>query len=501
MQFLSHRVALLAVVFIMGLCILAMELVANRLLSTYFGGTIYTLSSVLSIILGALSAGYYIGGKLGDARPNATWFYGVIYVGGLTCLLMQTLTVTLLPSISGDLDTVSGPIIASLILFFIPSVILGTTSPYAIAVLNEQTRQGAGRISGTVFLWSTLGSIAGSLLTGYVLVTLMGLNSILISVAAAITLIGAMGISGQWRKRSVRLLYAGGAVAWLLWFAFISPIGAGSSVVYSGDGVYQRITIFDETYQNQPTRFLFLDKNASSAAREGSDDLVFIYTKYAKLLPELRPDARTALVVGGGNYSIPVYLRSKLPEATVHVSEIEPSLYELSKRHFWLKDDPKLINHIADGRRILNDGRKYDIIFGDAFGASLTIPSHLTTKQYFDEIKSSLTDNGIYMMNAIGNHKPDYPSFVLSEIKTFRQAFPNMYLFATDSPDKEEALQNYIFVGVNGDRQLKPEDGLLTAEALTHQLDVNKLNLARHRSFTDNFAPTDYYLAFGVTKQ
>src|SRR5882757_6908359 len=94
-----RRYYLPVTVFITGACVLILEVVATRMLAPYFGNTIYTVSSVLSIVLAALSTGYYLGGKLADTLPRKKIFFGIIFAAGISVLFIQTAQVVLLPTL------------------------------------------------------------------------------------------------------------------------------------------------------------------------------------------------------------------------------------------------------------------------------------------------------------------------------------------------------------------------------------------------------------------
>jgi len=134
------KIILPGVVFITGACVLVLEVVATRVLSPYFGNTIYTVSSILGVILAALSLGYYLGGRLADKHPTAAWFYGLILVSGLAVIVLETIIIFILLSLGTSLSLVYGPLAASLILFFLPAWLLGTLSPYAINYSSKPFR-------------------------------------------------------------------------------------------------------------------------------------------------------------------------------------------------------------------------------------------------------------------------------------------------------------------------------------------------------------------------
>ena len=120
-----HSAVLPCAVFITGACVLIIEVVATRVLAPYFGNTIYTVSSVIGVVLGALSLGYYVGGRFADRHCDRAFFYFIIFCGGLSVFFLELLILGVLPSFGQGLSIVSGPLIASFLLFFITSALLG----------------------------------------------------------------------------------------------------------------------------------------------------------------------------------------------------------------------------------------------------------------------------------------------------------------------------------------------------------------------------------------
>src|SRR3989338_7316234 len=117
------RLQLPLVVFITGACVLIIEITATRILSPYFGNTIFSVSSVITVILIALSLGYYLGGRLSDKHPTENYFYKLILYSGFSVFLLFILYQTLLPLAGYQLSIIYGPMIASLVLFLLPGFI------------------------------------------------------------------------------------------------------------------------------------------------------------------------------------------------------------------------------------------------------------------------------------------------------------------------------------------------------------------------------------------
>jgi spermidine synthase/MFS family permease len=497
-------------VFLTGASVLILEVVAVRVLSPYYGNTIFTVSSVISVILLALSFGYYAGGKLADRHPTLPWFFAIIQVSGVVLLLFYFLGTITLPILSSVLSISVGPLASAALLFLLPAMLLGTLSPYAVKLQSIYfPEQGVGSVAGNIFFWSTLGSITGSLLAGFVLIPNFGVDRILIANGISLFALGFVCLLGLGSNR--KNLYRSLVV-------FIPVIGAtifaahraNGTSLYSKDGIYERITIHDGAYGGRPTRFFQQDRSSSGASSgamflDSNDptDLVYDYTKYYSLYKIFTPRVEHALVIGGGAYSVPKALLRELPDAEIDVAEIEPSLYGLAKKYFDLPESPRLHDHVEDGRRLLQDSsQRYDLIFSDVYYSFFAVPPHFTTKEFFSVAKSRLSAGGVIVVNMIGDLSRQQPSLILAEIKTFQTVFPNSYFFAVDSPEKTYS-QNIMLVGSNSDSKVDMKSPSITGHKDSFirflgykAIDVDhRFDLSPYPILTDNFAPVEYLTA------
>src|SRR5581483_11287338 len=247
---------LLFSVFCTGMAVLIVEIIATRILAPYFGNTIYTTSSVIGTILAALSAGYFFGGKLSDRYPYRQFFYGIVTISGILVLLVYFLDAYILPTFSLFLPITSGPLITSILLFFIPAAFMGLLSPFAIKLYASQT-DGIGQRSGEIFFWSTLGSIVGSLLSGFFLIPFFGVHTILIGTGIAVMLIGCIGFFDRTTLPQSLFLVAFFPCLAVVLFLWAKTQTHPTPIVYQTDGIYERIQITDCSWNGQPTRFLF----------------------------------------------------------------------------------------------------------------------------------------------------------------------------------------------------------------------------------------------------
>jgi spermidine synthase len=500
MKDLISRNLILAVVFATGAAILIVEIVATRILAPYFGNTIFTFSSVIGIILAALSCGYYIGGRLADRKPSSALFYGLIFVGGISVLAVKLLAKLLLPNLGYSLSMISGPLIISCILFFLPALLLGTLSPFAIKLQHLRLPEiGIGRISGLVFFWSTLGSILGCLSAGFLLIPHLGVDRIMMSIGCFLSAMGGLGLLANSRRRVTVMTFIFLPAIFFTLAYTILPEGTPSSVLYQQDGIYERIAIQDGTLQNRPVRILMQDLSSNSAMYLDTGRMVFDYTKYYELYRIFTPDLKTVLSIGGGAYSVPKDLLADRPSVHIDIAEIEPSLFSLAKQYFGVREDPHLNNYIQDGRRFLHDtNKKYDMIFSDVYYSFASVPMHCTTHEFFQLALEKLNKNGIFLANFVGSLTPDARPLILSVTKTLRSVFPNIYVFAITDPSSI-GPQNFILVGHNSTQRINIE----TLKTENFQIPIlrtlkekefklSQVDLTPYPILTDNYAPVEY---------
>ena len=495
------------IVFITGAAVLIIEVTATRILAPYFGNTLFTVSSIIGVILGALSLGYYIGGLLADKRPEYSLFFLLIFAAGIFSLLIQALSKIALVMFGPALDMKAGPLISSLILFFAPSLILGMMSPFAIKLKSLELKE-VGKVSGSIFFWSTLGSIAGSFAAGFFLIPHFGISKIIITTGFVLI---AIGLLGCWMskdseyKKYLKSSKLSSTILFIFFFSLVSFFLPGSrSFILQKDGVYSQITVENTEINGKLARILRLDRSLEGGIFLESDELPFEYTRYYSLYEIVNPQAENALFLGGGAYSNP---RKLLLEENnikkVDVAEIEPGLYQIAKKYFKLQEDSRLFNRITDGRRFLQETKQdYDLIFADVYYSVYSIPLHFTTQEFFTAAKNKLSGNGLFLMNIIGTLKEKANLFLLSEIKTFRSVFNNSYFFAVNSP-YEKNLQNFIFLGLKDDlRRIDFEDNQITQNDNEIIRNLSKkrvhpeyLNLDSALILTDDFAPVEYLMA------
>jgi spermidine synthase len=480
------------VVFLCGAVVMIFEIVGSRVLGPYLGTSIFIWTSLIGIILGSLSLGYWLGGILADRRPSFGMLAWIILLAalsiGLTTLVKETF-LAFLPRLINGLKWQS--VAGSVLLFAPASIFLGMVSPYAVR-LKIRELQTSGTTVGTLYAISTVGSIAGTFAAGFLLIPLLGTTNILTAITVLLALISiSLFITG---KKTGNSFVSATLILLTAYFWF-----AGNSVASSyidKDTCYNRVWIYDAVDQSsgKMVKFMRINNESSSAMFPDSEEPVFPYMKYYRLAEHFTPGFYSALILGGAAYSYPKYFLKRYPQATIDVVEIDPELTQLAREYFRLKDNPRMKIYHEDGRTFLNrENHKYDVIFGDTFKSQYTLPWHLTTVEAARESYEMLNDGGCVLLNIISSLDGNASLFLRAELATYRQVYPYVYVFAVMDPEDRHIVQSTILIAVKSSQEppwLNDDPEL--ASYLTHE--VSGQVVADIPVLTDELAPVDYYM-------
>src|SRR5512134_2455134 len=163
---------LYAILFLSGASVLALELLASRIMTPYFGVSLYIWTGILSITLIALALGYWAGGRFAAGRragniARLTLLFGLMPAAASFAIAAACLAYPwLFPKLAGA-DLVLGAFLACLVLLFVPLAAASAMNPLLVAILLARGGARPGDAgAGKVFFVSTLGSVAGVLATG-----------------------------------------------------------------------------------------------------------------------------------------------------------------------------------------------------------------------------------------------------------------------------------------------------------------------------------------------
>ncbi len=180
--------------------------------------------------------------------------------------------------------------------------------------------------------------------------------------------------------------------------------------------------------------------------------------------------------------------------AELTVVEIDPGVTALAKQYFRLPDDPRLIIRHEDGRVWLNQNQeKYDAIFIDAFSSSYSIPFHLTTKETVAKEYETLNEEGAVVVNVVSAITGEKGKLTRSMYYTYKQIFPQVYLFPVNAPQDGSAMQNVMLVALKS--KVKPNFISDNTETQSQLKNLWTKPIDKAPVLTDDWAPTDYFVS------
>lgn len=488
---------LFTTVFITGAAVLVLEIAAVRILSPIYGSSLHVLSSVLTVILTALSIGYWYGGKLSDKEKTLAHLYNIIIVSGISVLVLLLISKWLLPTLGPGLSTTVGPLFFSIGLFFIPSFLLGTISPFVIKIQSLTTPQeNIGSVVGATFFWGTFGSIVGSLATGYLLIPHLGVTRTILLISAALLTLGVVMpiyLGQSLKKNKIISLLLVTIISGGLFFHKGDDL---DKYVYAGEGLYSSIHIEDTLFNNEPARVLYRDRNTSAAIYKDSEVVVFPYLRFITFYDTLIENPERVLFLGGGGYTGPRKLSALNPDLKIDVVEIEPVLYDLAQKYLDFKTTPNINNYVMDARVFLQNKttEPYDLIFSDVFSTNLAPPFHLTTQEFYNQINDNLTPDGILLMNIVSAPIANNQSSIIgSTYKTLKTIFPNIAVYRLGSAPAEK--YNFIFIARKSDKTISISDWTMSQTVgYAYQVPLYGINLEKELLLTDDHAPIEYLI-------
>ncbi len=496
MQKYLNKIKYEFIIFSVEAICMILELVASRVLSPYFGNSNIVWTSIIGIILLSGSIGNYLGGKIADKggiKENLKIILGLSAIFILAIPLIQKEVILFIEKYISNIKI--GAILATTVLFLIPSIFIGLITPM-ILKLKLDNLENAGKISGRLYAISTLGGILGTFLGGFLLIPNIGSVYILF-VLAIIMLILIPIIECKIKDKFNIFIVIMVILSILIMNIFIKQNNDEKNKILNGDtGIfasydtqYGRVLIYNTTLNEENVRMLNIDSGYESATFTDEDkiyDLVFEYTKYYDLMFDANIDITNTLLIGGAGYSYPKYYISKYEDKKMDVVEIDSDITQIAKKYFYLDrlieeynlSQNNRLNLITDDGRIYinKTTKKYDAILNDAFSGSSPAKT-LTTIEAVTNIKKSLNKKGVYLTNIISSLEGNTSKFLRAEVNTLKQVFKNVYIIPCNYSNDMEIVQNNMVIC--------SDDEIAIQNTYNLQIDYNEITL------TDDFCPVD----------
>ncbi|MDH3287383.1 MAG: fused MFS/spermidine synthase [Betaproteobacteria bacterium] len=458
---------LYAIIFLSGGAVLALELLASRIMTPYFGVSLYIWTGILSITLVALAFGYRLGGKLARGRGNAiagaarlAQLYMVLPAVAAFGIVLACLVYPYLFPVLARADLVLGSFAACLLLLFVPLVAASAMNPLLVALLLARGGGPTGDAgAGTVFFVSTVGSVAGVFVTAFGLIPTVSNFSATLAVALVLALVSLAAAARPpapllaRRKLGIAAACATLCAALLLWQAD-AYIGRMWPASYAGQlwriearfsSLFGTVKILRNETDPETGRFArmyFQDGLIQNTVRSDGRSLSFYTYALEALAYAHRPRIGSALVLGLGAGVVPRRLAAQ--GVSVEVVEIDPASLAAAQQFFDF-DARRVRVHLEDARTYLRRcSQRYDVVVVDLFYGDGT-PEYLVTRDFFSDLRRCLAADGVALFNTFADL--DLPNAYAHLLITLRSELPYVRLYRPDWPGAAH-VNSFVVAGL-----------------------------------------------------
>ena len=408
------------IVFLSGMTVMMLEITGIRTLTPFFGMSFTASTSMIGVILFSLSIGYWLGGKLADKLQSLKSLSMYIFFAGIYCLITSFIEFDFLYFMNNipGINLIWATVIASILLYCVPSIILAFVSPWIIKKALSVNKC-AGNIIGSLYAQSALGSIIGTFLCGYCLILYFGVDVISFVITFIIFVVSLLIFLAEkpYTNKFIQLIVCIMFVTISLFSIFyykICPRQICKDAIYAITSAYEYWTVREfngmrylHNSEVVPRGFASRITLNDSFIKNLYSYHLFFFTAFCEKLKK-----ENILILGNGSgvflSALNEFKETQPKKFNVDVVEIDKSLDYIAKKYFKMKVNDTTHFYFEDARTFVNrkahaGKNKYDIIFLDVFtGGSYLSPYHLLTKENIKNIYQILSPDGIFMMNVIG---------------------------------------------------------------------------------------------------
>ncbi len=477
-----------------GMLVMILEMTGARVMAPHLGTSIIVWTSLIGVVLACLALGAWLGGRLADREASTRQLALILaWAGGgmgLTALLHEPVAAWVTTSV---FNPYLAAVLCASLLFGLPATSFGMVTPYVIRLAMTDVST-SGQVVGRLYALSTLGSIVGTFLGGFVLISWFGSTHILLAGSTVMLLLSVLVCMRPVRGRACLLVLVALA-AWLSesWTRFQEKNGG----VISVETPYNHIRIA-RTMNMHGRELLYLstDPGRFQSAMYVDDpvELALSYTRLYALGPLLAPRAQRVLMLGGGGYSVPKWLLAgrsglKTDKMRVDVVEIDPGMTRVAKEYFQLPEDERLRVFHEDVRVFCNrNTEQYDLVFVDVFGSSYTVPFHAGTVEAAAAMRRAVADDGILLMNVIASAEGEAANLLWSIRNGLAEHFAEVHVLAVQEPENASVIQNFMLLALP-----HPRPGVLAADELASYRERLMPSGPDVAPLRDEFAPVERY--------
>ncbi|MHC4778373.1 MAG: spermidine synthase [Planctomycetota bacterium] len=432
-KWMPQRVQVL--VFVAGASLMALQIAGSRVIAPHFGSSLFIWGGLIGVFLLALSAGYFLGGWAGDKHPHIMTLGLALGGAGILFLFIPHMGIPVCIGLKAW-GPRWGPLASAIILFVLPSILLGSASPIAVRLFTK-TVEASGRAAGSLYALSTFGSLTGTFLATFVLVPLMGTPALIMTLGAVLVAVPLLVM-----PKNLGLAMYGVPVI-LASLIFITsptpevPLAMGESrqlghVLFETETPYHRIFVVEGKEEGRDTRYLQFDHYIESGiSATPPHHSVTHYTDLMHISSVFNHEPKGAVFVGGGGMVGPRTFDEVYKTLDrIDVIELDAEVVRVAKEYFFFQPTNKMHVAVGDARIfVAKSENRWDVAVLDAYTAGGRVPFHLLTREFFDELKAHMTSDGVVILNIIGAMVGPKSKVFRGTFKTLETVFPQVYAF------------------------------------------------------------------------
>jgi len=425
-----------------GLVSLAVELAAGSLLRPHFGTANLVWATIIGLILLYLTVGYFLGGRWADRAPHPATLYRIVaWAAFLTGLVPFAAHPVLALASSGfaefNLAALGGSFIVVLILFSVPVTLLGCISPFVIRLAMADV-ESAGQTAGRVYAISTAGSFVGAFLPDLLLVPTIGTRNTFVLLSLLLLAVALMGFGLSSPRRLLLHLWMPAVILLLALLLRGQPVKAAEGAIYETESAYNYIQVVEK----DGCRRLLLNEGGGIHSIYCPHELrttgpwdYFLIAPYFNPPPYTPDRVESVALIGLAAGTIARQVTEVYGPLPIDGVEIDPQIVRVGREYFAM-NQPNLNVIVADGRYVLaHSDRRYTVVGVDAYRLPY-IPPHLTTVEFFRQVRDHLTTDGVVAINV--GHTPEDYRLVEAMLATLLEVFPSAHV--VDVPNSFNAV-------------------------------------------------------------
>ncbi len=416
-----------------GLVSLAVELAASSLLRPHFGTANLVWAAIIGLILLYLTAGYFLGGRWADHSPRPATLYQIVawaafLIGLVPFAAYPVLRLASVGFANFDAAILGGSFITVLILFSAPVTLLGCISPFVIRLAMESV-ESAGQTAGRVYAISTAGSFLGAFLPDLLLVPTIGTRNTFVLLSLFLLAVALIGLARGNPRRLFLYLWMPAVIILLTLLLRGQPVKAARGAIYETESAYNYVYVVED---EASCRSLLLNEGQGIHSVYCPDQLrtpgpwdYFLIAPYFNPPPYTPDRIESVAFIGLAGGTMARQYTAVYGPLPIDGVEIDPQVVRVGREYFAM-NQPNLNVIVADGRYYLaHSDRQYTVVGVDAYRLPY-IPPHLTTVEFFRQVRDHLTADGVIAIN-VGRASDDY-RLVEAMLATLLQVFPSAHV-------------------------------------------------------------------------